>query len=99
MTGGEASPGIGSEWNELMYRVHAEQPESKPNWGTFDTIETNITSGDGQYIWCQETLSWHGVYRGSSYGLDTWATDTSSISNSNYGWRPVLELVDMLNIP
>ena len=95
MTGGEASPGTGSEWNELIYRVHAEQPESKSNWEIFDTIETNITSGDGRFVWCQETpLSkpTEHVYRGY-LGLASCYANTSSYSDTDTGWRPVLELV------
>ena len=96
MTGGEASPGTGSEWNELIYRVHAKQPESKSNWETFNTIETNITSGEGRYTWCQETPSskpTERVYRGGS-GLANWGANTSPITGANGGWRPVLELVE-----
>ena len=95
LTGGEASPGTGSEWNELLYRVHAEQPESKSNWETFDTNETNITSGNGRYVWCQETPSskpTEHVYRGY-YGVAPWHTIASSYSTTNIGWRPVLEQV------
>ena len=95
MTGGEAGPGTESEWNELIYRVHAEQPESKSNWETFDTIETNMTGGDGLYTWCQETppsKSTERVHRGI-LGLAGWYTATSSYSDTYSGWRPVLELV------
>ena len=94
LTGGEASPGTGSEWNELIYRVHAEQPESKSNWETFNTKETNITNGSGRYTWCQETPSskpTERVYRGYR-GLARWTTSPSSPPATNYGWRPVLEL-------
>ena len=95
MTGGEASPGTGSEWNELIYRVHAEQPESKSNWETFDTIETNITRGDGRYTWCQETPPFKPTERVclGYYGLAIWLTGSSSFSNTSTGWRPVLEQV------
>ena len=100
MTGGDAHPGVGSEWNELMYRVHADQPELKSNWATFDPlVDTNITGGDGRFVWCQETPlpkpAKHvvRVYRGYG-GLTNWATGASSYSNTRNGWRPVLELVE-----
>jgi len=97
MTGGESrsSPGTGSEWNELICRVHEQTPESIPNWETFDTIETNITSGDGRYVWCQETPPSNPTERVGRGGgsLTNWIGFASSGAASNNGWRPVLELV------
>ena len=95
MTVGEASPGTGSEWNELMYRVHAEQPESKSNWETFDTIETNITSGDGLYVWGQDTSLSNPTERvgRGAISLTYWNDHPSPTVNSTSGWRPVLEYV------
>ena len=92
MTGGEASPGTGSEWNELIYRVHAAQPESKSNWETFDTIETNITSGNGRSTWCQETSGGRRVMRGN-VGLASWNTGLHNYTYANGAWRPVLEWI------
>ena len=95
MTGGGASRGPGSEWNELIYRVHAEQPEPKSNWETFDTIETNITSGHGRYVWCQETSPTRfpqRVLRGR-LSLTRWNDQDRSWADITYGWRPVLEYV------
>ena len=94
MTGGEASPGTGSEWNELIYRVHAEQPESKSNWETFDpAADTNITNGNGRYVWCQEnppSKPTERVTRGGNFTSSS--SNASSIAHVSIGWRPVLEL-------
>ena len=60
MTGAEADPtvnenGEGSEWNRLIYRVHSDVPTDQvgDNWAEYNTDDTNITSGDGRYIWFQ----------------------------------------------
>lgn len=62
--------GGGSEWNTLMYRVHANIPTSDGsdgmradrhggpqdggNWANFPGSEINVGTGDGRATWCQE---------------------------------------------
>ncbi|WP_311948952.1 hypothetical protein [Halomonas piscis] len=62
--------GAGSEWNDLMYRVHADVPASDgsdgmradrhggpqvgDNWATFSNAELNVGTGNGRSTWCQE---------------------------------------------
>lgn len=62
--------GAGSEWNELMYRVHTDVPSTpdvdglRPdrhggpqvgaNWANFSSSDINIT-GNGRQCWAQET--------------------------------------------
>ena len=64
LTGADANPstttdGMGSEWNNLIYRVHSEvvntgtNKQIGANWATMDNNELNIT-GNGGYTWCQE---------------------------------------------
>lgn len=88
---------IGSEWNELIYRIHQDTPTNQEgsNWTNYadsDIIVNNTGDGDG--TWCQETPSYdtsRRVNRGDG-SLSHFGASTSSFSHSNYGWRPVLEL-------
>ena len=90
ITGGEASPGTGSEWNELMYRVHAEQPESKSNWETYENNDLNL-SGNGCRTRCQEVPS-NNVFRGR-FNIKSFLAGPRHDTYFEYGWRPVLEYV------
>lgn len=62
--------GGGSEWNDLMYRVHANVPtddgtdgmtasnhggpQDGSNWTSYSNADLNINSGNGSRTWCQE---------------------------------------------
>lgn len=62
--------GGGSEWNTLMYRVHADVPTADGtdgmradrhggpqvggNWATFTNSDLNVAVGNGRHTWCQE---------------------------------------------
>ena len=99
----------GSEWNALMLPIHQQSSTGTwdypayadpnvPDWGTRFTdvdLVTRPTGGNGAYSWCQETttsISTDRVIRGVS-GVSSLATYISSIADSRFGWRPVLELV------
>ncbi|MGK4040966.1 hypothetical protein AB0Y20_01595 [Heyndrickxia oleronia] len=99
----------GSEWNALMLPIHQQSSTGTwdypayadpnvPDWGTRFTdvdLVTRPTGGNGAYSWCQETttsISTDRVIRGVS-GVSSLATYVSSIADSRFGWRPVLELV------
>ena len=102
MTGAEADPtvnenGDGSEWNRLIYRIHSTVPSDQVggNWASYNTDNTNITSGNGRYTWCQETRSsgtTNRVVRGYS-SLSYFRTWSSTSSYADYGWRPALRLI------
>ena len=102
MTGAEADPtvdenGDGSEWNRLIYRVHSDVPTDQvgDNWASYNTNNTNITSGDGRYIWCQEKKASdtsRRVLRGY-ISLSHFTTNSSTYAGSFYGWRPALRLL------
>lgn len=98
---------IGSEWNKLMLPIHVEAPSSwaypvycgtTEDWGinfTDADLWTISSAGNGTYTWCQEKLTSNAagrVIRGGG-GVSYWSTYTSSNTNANYGWRPVLELL------
>ncbi|WP_417788232.1 hypothetical protein [Stutzerimonas xanthomarina] len=70
--------GGGSEWNELMYRVHTDVPTDDgtdglrldrhggpqvgTNWASFSNAELNV-SGNGRASWMQETSDTTSYYR------------------------------------
>ena len=100
--------GIGSEWNRLIYRVHSDVPDGTgvntgssggaqvgDNWASYNTDNTNISNGNGTFIWCQETKSSNKsnrVVRGLT-SLSGFYTSSSSYANTEMGWRPVLRLI------
>lgn len=92
LTGGTTSPGIGSEWNVLMYQIHVDNHQNSNNWDTYSDVELNIRHGDGMTIWCQENLNGDIVVRGF-YNLTKWGTSNLHYSTRIFGWRPVLEQV------
>lgn len=118
LTGAEADPttftsastatnnkGAGSEWNELIYRVHATVPtdgtavnhggkQIGSNWKDFTDTDLN-TTGSGAYTWCQEAQSSNlstRVIRGSA-SLSYFSAVPSSVASTTYGWRPCLTLI------
>lgn len=100
----------GSEWNRLMYPVSIDIPnypktsQTIDNWAHFPQDDSsdglNISLGNGRRSWCQETnpsAPANRVYRGNS--VTYLSSNTSSTTGTNYGWRPVLELVTELLPP
>ena len=100
--------GAGSEWNELVYRVHNVVPtdgattyhggkQVGSNWWNFTDADMVMTSGagDGSYTWCKETLSFNTAVRvGRGYdSLSYFGSYPSSGTNTNVGWRPCLTLI------
>jgi len=100
--------GAGSEWNELVYRVHNLVPtdgattyhggkQVGSNWWNFTDADMVMTSGagNGSYTWCKETLSFNTairVFRGYA-SLSGFYGSTSSGTGTYYGWRPCLTLI------
>lgn len=99
----------GSEWNRLMCAVHEQVKNKNwdypayvevdiQDFGTYFTdvdLITNYSAGNGSYSWCQETIKSNSssrVVRGND-GVSLVSRNTSSFVHSNYGWRPVLELI------
>lgn len=97
--------GAGSEWNELIYRIHQDIPVSPnsltfdggaqfgENWAEFTNADLNIT-GNGRFKWTQETSSEatsNRVSRGA-VRLSDFNRPTASVANANYGWCPRLVL-------
>jgi hypothetical protein len=104
-TTGNTDPvqGVGSEWNTLMYRVHNTVPSSQvgANWWNFSDADIVVTTGNGRYTWCRETVSSttaRRVLRGVD-SLSHFGTDASSGTSTTRGWRPCLTLISEPEAP
>lgn len=99
--------GAGSEWNELVYRVHTTVPISDStiyhggaqvgsNWAALTDADLNIT-GNGGYTWCKEALGYdlsRRVLRGGSSLSGFYSVASSNAgADTSYGWRPCLTLI------
>jgi hypothetical protein len=74
---------------------HGGPQSAGANWAEYTNTQTGVLTSlnNGSMCLTQETDGGNTarrVFRGS--GLAIWITYTSSTSNSNIGWRPVLEL-------
>lgn len=98
----------GSEWNKLMLPIHQKAPSrwtyqknvNSPtaNWNVGYTdadLVTHSSNGNGSFSWCQEygESTSYRLLRGRSGVSSSFSTD-SSYEYTNFGWRPVLELVE-----
>lgn len=97
-----------SEWNKLMLPIHKNAPSSweypknvnspTENWNvgyTDNDLFTHNNVGKGTYSWCQEYggIDRYRLFRGN-LGVSYSSCNIPSYNNNDYGWRPVLELVD-----
>ena len=98
----------GSEWNRLVAPLSVQRKNNSwsytaymesdlQDWGTYiSDSELTVRTADGRFTWCQEVGgdgSANRVFRGY-LGVSYSGTRTSSDTNSNNGWRPVLEVVE-----
>lgn len=99
--GGNANPAVapGREWNDLIYRVHKDDP-TNTRWANYtDTELGTVVDSLGGITTCQETRNfapWQNE-RLTRGGYPTpltgdWAQLVGQ-STYHYGWRPVLEYV------
>ena len=91
LTGGGSSPGTNSEWNELMYRVHVDQPEGKSNWALFINIDLWVgpnLNGRNTLVQDRWAGTGDGVVNRGNTGISSW---NGMFWGWNGGWRPVLE--------
>jgi hypothetical protein len=77
-----------SEWNALMYPVHVDYGQ----WWQYTNDELNVVSSNGSASWTSTPSGSYRIYRG--YSGVTYSYDSlPSYSNSNVGFRPVLEIL------
>ena len=104
LTGADANPstkndGMGSEWNNLIYRVHSEvvntgtNKQIGANWVDMSDKELgvnyNVTT-NGSFSWCQEHYSAAGRVARGGYSVSNFNGYIPVYTNTYYGWRPVL---------
>ena len=98
--------GAGSEWNELIYRVHTDVPtdgatighggkQVGANWWNFSNTGIVVGTGNGCVTWCKETLSYNTALRvlRGDVRLSNFYNLTSSGTTTDLGWRPCLTLI------
>lgn len=100
----------GSEWNRIMLPIHERAANRSwiypnhvesniPDWGigfTDEDLLVHFNYGEGYENWCQETAgstSGARVVRGGR-GPSLSRFPASFVSNSRYGWAPILELIE-----
>lgn len=97
-----------SEWNKLMLPIHKNAPSNwaykdnvsypTENWSvgyTDNDLFTHYNAGYGSFSLCQE-YGEKAIYRlvRGGRGVSSSGSDSPSFDGGNFGWRPVLELVD-----
>ena len=103
-TGYDVAASHNSEWNQLFYRLHdgnhteasntrdSERPFDQ--WGQYSDqdLHMHYSHGNGTYCWTQETHGGNSSYRvgRGNFGVSPLGRGSSSSTNSDYGWRPVL---------
>lgn len=94
-----------SEWSRLFYAIVSDDPNlngkyTGPKLASYTEADLQMrwidaTQTPGSYNWCQETPASYTTYRDirGYYGPSRFQRGTSSSGNSNFGWRPCLELI------
>lgn len=99
LTGGNANPAesSGGEWNDLMYRISAEDPTGT-FWARYTSGDLNDVTDPqlGHLKFVQEASSGFASYsivRGYSGQISSFGAVPSSSNENGAGWLPVLELI------
>lgn len=97
-----------SEWNRLMLPIHQKAPSKwyykdnvnspTENWNvgyTNEDLMTRFNTRSGTRSWCQEygESSSYRLYRGK-FDISDSGSYSPNYFDPDYGWRPVLELVN-----
>jgi len=96
-----------SEWNRLMYPIHSGMHTDNDNpsspsvpyaqWATYSDSDLGIqyTLDCGTASWVQETQNTNDTRRffRAGNGVTHVGSYTSTLANSNDGWRPALRLI------
>lgn len=91
----------GSEWNSLMYRVTtppstnylSKEGYLLGEWAKFTSTELGYTNVNGNYSLCQDLAGDNLVIARGNTTVLNFNTATKSAPSTQYGWRPVLELI------
>ena len=96
-----------SEWNRLMYPIHSgihtdNDNPSNPSvpyaqWATYSDVDLTVYhgTGNGTVTWVQEAQNTDTTFRfiRGGNGVTYVRSSTTTLANSNIGWRPALRLI------
>ena len=86
-----------SEWDRLMYRTCSYHPPYQigSNWAEYSQLSLFVTSasGAGRATWCQERVGTSKALIRGYQRIDLIYSYSKSMRHADFGWRPVLELV------
>lgn len=86
----------GGEWNAIMYKLWDSNPEGTANNLAMYTTAQLGQDSSGRFCFCQETAASNSsncVLRGNP-NIGSFSLTPKTNTSGNYGWRPVLELVE-----
>jgi hypothetical protein len=101
ITGGNTNPSTaaGGEWNDLLFRVSAEDPLGlgADLWADYTAADLGVGQDNPTVFKGTTCQEYHGstssvVIRGF-YDVNYYGSAQPTLSSSSYVWRPVLELV------
>lgn len=95
ISGGPSSPGTGSEWNNYLYKVSANDPTGT-HLASYSNLDLGIDATQlGALTQCRDTSSLNSsnnVVRGNG-DIAGYAANNKGTGGTARGWRPILELI------
>ncbi len=80
------------EWDRFIYPLQVEHYDGADEWANYTNADLIIASGNGRSTWTSTPSGSNRIYRGS-LGVSISNNFAPSNSDSNYGFRPVLEVL------
>lgn len=94
----------GSEWNRIIYHLvrrggndnFSSEGISTGDWESINsaTLSINVTGDSARATFCQELTTSGNVVTRGFYSASSVDTTIKTYAAREYGWRPVLELID-----
>lgn len=77
-----------TEWDRFMYPLHVDFGQ----WAQYTNADLNVGTGNGRYSWTSTPSGANFIGRGNN-GVTSSNLSGPSIADSNFGFRPVLEVL------
>lgn len=81
-----------SEWNRIMYRLCGSSPLTTSRWLNYTNSDLITDTGYGSRTICAEMINNMTAFRGNT-NITSVHGFASTNKGTNFGWRPVLELI------